>query len=126
MKPEVDATIKALAEVKFRSDPIAGVLFSRVVSVLSSAYKRHGSIIESAIVKCLSSNDRYEVWAVDRFGVQQQASTTVAAAGNDPASLDHTHLPYVGDGNGDNQIQIDAVVFDNETRIVSSYEIKRG
>ncbi len=126
MRPEVDATITALAEVNFRPDPIAGVLFSRVVSVLSSAYKRHGSIIESAIVRCLNADERYEVWNVNRFGVQQQASTTVAAAGNDPATLDHTHLPYVGDGEGDNQIQIDAVVFDRETQIVSSYEIKRG
>ena len=126
LKPLVDTTVSALAGVEFRPDPIAGTLFSRMTSVLSSAYKRHGPIIERAIVEALNQNDRYTVWGVDRFGVQQQASTTVAAAGNNPLSLANTHLPYVGDNGGDANLQIDAVVFDHETSIVSSYEIKRG
>jgi hypothetical protein len=126
LKPQVDATIASLAAVEFRPDPIAGSLFSRMVSVLSSAYKRHGAIIENAIVQCLSQSDRYEVWRVERFGVQQQAKTTVAAAGNNPDTLANTHLPYVGDHLGDANLQIDAVVFDHETGIVAAYEIKRG
>lgn len=126
LKPQVDATVDALAAVEFRPDPIAGTLFSRMTSVLSSAYKRHGPIIERAIVECLSQSSRYTVWGVDRFGVQQQALTTVTAAGNNPDTLANTHLPYVGDGAGDNHLQIDAVVFDHETGIVSAYEIKRG
>jgi hypothetical protein len=126
LKPQVDATVDALAAVEFRPDPIAGTLFSRMTSVLSSAYKRHGPIIERAIVERLNESDRYTVWGVDRFGVQQQAATTVAAAGNNPATLANTHLPYVGDHAGDTQLQIDAVVFDHETNVVSAYEIKRG
>lgn len=126
LRPQVDATVQALSQVEFRVDPIAGTLFSRMTSVLSSAYKRHGAIIERAIVECLNQSDRYTVWNVDRFGVQQQATTTVAAAGNNHQSLANTHLPYVGDHAGDSQLQIDAVVFDHQTGIVSSYEIKRG
>ena len=126
LKPQVDATVQSLSGVEFRPDPIAGTLFSRMTSVLSSAYKRHGPIIERAIVECLNQSDRYTVWSVDRFGVQQQASTTVAAAGNNPDTLANTHLPYVGDHVGDAQLQIDAVVFDHLTGVVSSYEIKRG
>ena len=126
LKPHVDATIDSLSEAEFRTDPIAGALFSRVVSVLSSAYKRHGSIIERAILETLSEDERFVVWRVDRFGIQQQAAVTVAAAQNNPSSLDDTHLPYVGDGAGENQIQLDLVVFDKTTNIVSSYEIKRG
>lgn len=126
LKPQVDETINALAAADFRVDPIAGALFSRVVSVLSSAYKRHGTIIENAIVECLKTNERYEVWRVDRFGIHHQAHATVTAAQNDPDSLNDTHLPYVGDGNGETQIQLDAVVFDRDTDIVSAYEIKRG
>jgi hypothetical protein len=126
LRPQVDATIDSLAAVEFRPDPIAGRLFSRMVSVLSSAYKRHGAIIENAIVDCLNQSDRYDVWRVDRFGVQQQARTTVAAAGNNAQSLDNTHFPYVGDNLGDAHLQIDAVVFDHETDVVSAYEIKRG
>ena len=63
---------------------------------------------------------------MDRFGVQQQAQTTVAAALADPETLNSTHLPYVGDGQGDSSIQLDSVVFDRESNVVSSYEIKRG
>lgn len=126
LKPQVDATVAALSDVEFRIDPIAGTLFSRMTSVLSSAYKRHGPIIERAIVQCLNESDRYTVWNIDRFGIQQQASTTVAAAGNNPHTLANTHLPYVGDNAGDSQLQIDAIVFDHETNVVSAYEIKRG
>ena len=126
LKPLVDTTVEALANTEFRVDPIAGRLFSRMTSVLSSAYKRHGAIIERAIVEALDEHPRYDVWRVDRFGVQQQASTTVAAAGNNPNSLAHSHLPYVGDGQGDTHLQLDAVVFDHQTSVVSCYEIKRG
>ena len=45
---------------------------------------------------------------------------------NNSESLANTHLPYVGDHLGDAHLQIDAVVFDHETNVVSSYEIKRG
>ena len=126
MQPSVDATIASLLGTEFRPDPIAGTLFSRLVSVLSSAYKRHGSIIEQSVIECLKTNPRYMVWRVDQFGVQDQATVTVAAAQNNPGSLDNTHLPYVGDGAGNNRLQLDAVVFDHDTGIVSGYEIKRG
>lgn len=126
LKPQVDATIETLSAVEFRVDPIAGELFSRLVSVLSSAYKRHGAIIEQAIVEALGAEQRYDVWQVNRFGVQQQALSTVAAAGNSPATLDDTHLPYVGDEQGDSHLQLDAVIFDHQTQTVAAYEIKRG
>ena len=126
MQPSVDATIASLLGTEFRPDPIAGTLFSRVVSVLSSAYKRHGSIIEQAVVECLKTNPRYSVWRVDQFGIQDHATITVAAAQNNPSSLDHTDLPHVDDGAGNIRLQLDAVVFDQDTGIVSGYEIKRG
>ncbi|MER8816039.1 hypothetical protein [Mesorhizobium sp. M0965] len=126
MRQSVDSTIDSLASAEFRPDPIAGTLFSRVVSVLSSAYKRHGSIIEKAILERLRENPRYDVWGVEGFGIQNQASITVAAALNNPTSLYSTHLPYIGDHLGESRLQLDAVVFDKQTNIVSSYEIKRG
>jgi len=39
--PLVDRTIAILATEKFRSDPIGGDGYSRMTSVISSAYKRH-------------------------------------------------------------------------------------
>jgi hypothetical protein len=42
----VDDTIRALANVRFVEDPVAGVRYSRATSIVSSAYKRHGRILE--------------------------------------------------------------------------------
>jgi hypothetical protein len=44
--PVVDDTIRALANVRFVEDPVAGVRYSRATSIVSSAYKRHGRILE--------------------------------------------------------------------------------
>ena len=51
--PIVDETIKALAKVEFIPDPIAGVHYSRTTSIVSSAYKRHGKILEFALRESL-------------------------------------------------------------------------
>jgi hypothetical protein len=70
LKPIVDKTISKLLNVKFRHDPIAGK-YSIVTSLLSSAYKRHGTIIEEAIVEALRNytddnifGDLYIKWFV--------------------------------------------------------------
>ena len=47
--PVVDATIAALSRTRFIDDPVAGVKYSRATSIISSAYKRHGKILETAI-----------------------------------------------------------------------------
>jgi hypothetical protein len=47
--PVVDDTIKALAKTKFVQDPVAGIKYSRATSIISSAYKRHGRILETAL-----------------------------------------------------------------------------
>jgi hypothetical protein len=49
LSPVVDQTIAALARVGFVEDPIAGVRYSRATSIVSSAYKRHGRILEIAL-----------------------------------------------------------------------------
>jgi hypothetical protein len=51
--PVVDDTIRLLAKVKFVEDPIAGVRYSRATSIISSAYKRHGRILEFALRESL-------------------------------------------------------------------------
>jgi hypothetical protein len=51
MKPEIESTIKRLDLKHFEPDPIAGPHFSKITSVMSSAYKRHGYILERAILE---------------------------------------------------------------------------
>jgi len=55
VKDEVEKTIKRLNAKRFIADPIAGEHFSKIPSILSSAYKRHGYILERAILETVSS-----------------------------------------------------------------------
>ncbi len=49
ISPIVEQTVARLKVKKFKKDPIAGEHFSKIVSLMSSAYKRHGFILEKAI-----------------------------------------------------------------------------
>jgi hypothetical protein len=49
VSPVVDETIRALSKKKFIEDPVAGAGYSRSTSIVSSAYKRHGRILETAL-----------------------------------------------------------------------------
>ncbi len=62
VKEEIDRTITKLKQKKFDPDPIAGAHFSRVTSVMSSAYKRHGFILERAILESVRRQSEYIAW----------------------------------------------------------------
>jgi hypothetical protein len=47
--PVVGETIHALGKKLFVVDPIAGVCYSRATSIVNSAHKRHGRILEVAL-----------------------------------------------------------------------------
>jgi hypothetical protein len=55
--PVVNETIRALAKTKFINDPIAGESYSRAKSIVSSAYKRHGKILETALRESLRESN---------------------------------------------------------------------
>jgi hypothetical protein len=65
--PVVDLTISRLASQRFLVDPISGEKFSRQTSIISSAYKRHGAILEVAIRESLRESNRHQVWREDAF-----------------------------------------------------------
>ena len=46
VSPVIDKTIAALNSKRFVPDPIGGKHFSKITSLMSSAYKRHGFILE--------------------------------------------------------------------------------
>ena len=62
LRPLVDSTISSLGRAKFRIDPIGGESYSRKTSIVSSAYKRHGQILEIAIRHRLSQSKYFDVW----------------------------------------------------------------
>jgi hypothetical protein len=123
LTPIIDASITKLQAKRFTPDPIAGEHYSRVTSVLSSAYKRHGFIIERAILERLKMCPDFEVWDDPNFQVADTADHMVDSALTNLAKLVGAEMSYQL---GNRALQVDAIVFNKKTRIVRAYEIKRG
>src|ERR1700730_16695087 len=94
--PIVDETIRILAKTKFIEDPIAGIKYSRATSIVSSAYKRHGRILETAIRESLRDSNRHPVWQDDDFRISAAADALVASLIGKPNedSCQQSSLPY--------------------------------
>jgi hypothetical protein len=119
--PVVDQTIDALSHVRFVEDPIAGARYSRATSIVSSAYKRHGRILEIALRESLRESNRHEVWQDDVFRVSREAD---ALAGTQELEAGRrTTLPY---GDSIRTLQVDMITFDSADQSIRAYEIKRG
>ena len=123
LKPEIEATISRLSAKKFNPDPIAGEHFSRIVSVMSSAYKRHGFILERAILEQLKLCPDYEVWEDSNFQVPSTADHIVDSAIKSPELIFGTETPY---RDGDRTLQVDAIVYSQSSGLIRGYEVKRG
>jgi hypothetical protein len=124
MTPHIDRTIRSLSEKKFVPDPLLGRHFSRQQSLLGSAQKRHGYILEKAILETLRSNERYTVWEDFEFQVPQVVDHMVSGAFENPQSIIGSNSNYISEGN--RKLQIDLIVLDNKNQNVRAYEIKRG
>jgi hypothetical protein len=118
---EVDATIHRLGAKEFVTDPVVERRYSRITSIVSSAYKRHGAIIEKAFVAALKESPHLTVWAEPDF--------RVSAAGERLADGDATAsgsaFSYLEDAY-ERVLQVDLLVFDSRNRKLGSYECKRG
>ena len=87
VSPVIDKTIAALNSKRFVPDPIGGKHFSKITSLMSSAYKRHGFILEKTILERLNECTDLEVWEDKEFKVSQLADHMVDASFQDPVSL---------------------------------------
>ena len=123
LSTEIKETVEKLKIKNFRKDPIAGEHFSKIVSVMSSAYKRHGFILERAILEQLKTNPNFEVWEERKFFVPQVADHLVDSAINNPADIFESETNYT---EGHRTLQIDVIVYNKISKQISAYEIKRG
>src|SRR5262245_31014929 len=112
LKPEIEKTIKGLDSKNFKPDPIAGPHFSKITSVMSSAYKRHGYILERAILESLRLCPFFEVWNDPKFQVASAVEHIVAGSIDQPTKLIGTDYPY---SESPRTLQVDAVVFNKNT-----------
>jgi hypothetical protein len=112
---------RALAKTKFVQDPVAGLKYSRATSIVSSAYKRHGRILETALREGLRESNRHQVWQESAFRVSRAADGLVSSQTEDACR--QTTLPY---GDSIRTIQVDMVAFDSADQSIRAYEVKRG
>lgn len=122
MRPTVDDTIEKLGAARFREDPIAGRKYSRATSIVSSAYKRHGAVLVRALLERLKDCARLSVWAEDEFKLSHDSLREVRVAERIEPLL-RARLPY---GDRERSICIDVMVFDEESRALKAYSVKRG
>ena len=123
LRPEIQKTIEALAVKKFRVDPLAGEKYSKIVSVLSSAYKRHGFILERALLEAIKEHPDLTVWDDYKFQVSNTADHMVDSILENHHDAISTQMPY---GSGHRTLQVDLITYNTKTKHVSSYEVKRG
>jgi hypothetical protein len=123
IKPEIEKTIASLDSKRFNPDPIAGPHFSKITSVMSSAYKRHGFIIERAVLEALKLCPHFEVWRDALFQVPSAVDHIVDGSIANPEKLIGTDYPY---SDGQRTLQVDVIVLDKNAGLLRAYEIKRG
>jgi hypothetical protein len=92
----------------------------------SSAYKRHGNIIEKAILAQLTARPELTVWSDKKFQVQKAADLIVNLGSNSPSDISNINESDLDYGEGGRTLQIDAIVYHREARTLRAYEIKRG
>tara|TARA_B110000459_G_C16572815_1_gene477249 strand:+ start:306 stop:983 length:678 start_codon:yes stop_codon:yes gene_type:complete len=124
LKPLVDKTILKLSSPNFRKDPIGGK-FGFITSVISSSYKRHGAILEQALVESLRECKHLKIFIEDKFPISARASTLASQSGKDLDVSSGANLPYEKK-NPVRVLQIDCIVYNKKKKSISSYEIKRG
>src|SRR5215467_2290840 len=94
---EIEKTIQRLDAKRFTPDPIAGKHFSKITSIMSSAYKRHGYILERSILEALKLCPRFEVWREEKFLVTPAVDHIVDGSIVNPTKLIGTDYPYSDD-----------------------------
>ena len=117
----VDQTVGRLAAKRFVVDPVVAERYSRITSIVSSAYKRHGAILEHALVAALTAAPHLQVWSEPQFRVSPAAERL---ADDDRTSRD-AELPY-GAPDFQRTLQIDLVVYNRAQKRLGAYESKRG
>jgi hypothetical protein len=123
VKDEVEKTIQRLNAKKFIPDPIAGEHFSKIPSILSSASKRHGYIIERAILEALKQCPHFEVWHEKLCHLPPAVDHIVDGSIAEPMKLIGTDYPYSPVGP---TLQVDVLAFNRNTGSLEAYEVKRG
>lgn len=122
LKPGIDDAITKLRQTTFREDPLGGRKYSRATSIMSSAYKRHGQILDAALLERLKDCSRFHVWREDDFKLSQESLNQLHIHQR-IEKCTRIELEY---GDRERTIPIDIIVHDIEKGALTSYNVKRG
>jgi hypothetical protein len=114
--------VAAAAGTKFPLDELLGPELSRLISVSTSVVKRHGLLLERAIVEALEASGRFQVLHNPVLPVTSAADSLVAS--NSPEALARIALRY--DTPAVRSVTHDIVVVDLAAAWAGAYQIKRG
>lgn len=95
--------------------------WSEIKSIVSSLEKRHGSVIENAIIAALRQCSDYSVWQKPALFIPDAADHV--AQSQTLGESRATQLPYTGIGR---RLQVDLIAFRKSTGRLGCYEIKRA
>ena len=122
LRPAIDVTIERLGKSPFREDPIAGERYSRITSIMSSAYKRHGQILDRALLERLKDCSHFRVWHEEEFKLSHDSLKELRIHQRVEKCL-RIELEY---GDRERAIPVDILVFDEQKKTLRSYNMKRG
>lgn len=114
------------AAEKFTADPLIPGKYSRTTSIVSSAQKRHGKIMEQAILARLKQNPNLEVWTESEFHVSSSAEVFIASALKNSKIAKVTDIAYQSKDDSVRSMQVDLISYNKSEKSLISYEIKRG
>lgn len=123
LKARIQDTIEAALARPYRRDPVIPRDISRTQSAIGSAVKRHGSVIQLAVIEQLRRSPHHVVIDCQEFPITHQADRLAEDRAYETCL--QTSLPY----RPEDRIRViapDALVLDLRARMVSAYEIKRG
>lgn len=89
---------------------------------MSSAYKRHGQILDAALLESLKECARLRAWREDDFRLSHESLTNLHVHQR-IEKCSRIQLPY---GDRERTIPIDIIVHDQESGGLTSYNVKRG
>ena len=111
----------------FTADPLIPGKYSQITSIVSSAQKRHGILIEQAILARLKQSPDLKIWTEPEFNVSAPAEALISSYLSNPELAKNSDIPY--QKSNDNRVrsmQIDLIAYDKSKESIISYEIKRG
>jgi hypothetical protein len=122
IKMAIDGTLARLRRKRFPLDPAVPPRYARAASIVASAYKRHGLILQLALVRALVSDPKLAVWSDVPFFITSAADHVCQVSADD--SVAQSSLAYQPEAG--RPIRLDIVVLRSDIGLLSSYEIKRG